>query len=92
MLSSTTDTDPVNFTSVEESFTGSDSWKEIKVTLPAGSKYFAIRCISCATFGLIIDDITYTTIQKGTDKKVIGYNIYVDGEFKQKVDAIRTIY
>lgn len=42
-------------------------WHEVSVTLPAGSKYFAIRHISYDIFGLMIDDITYEPKESSSD-------------------------
>ena len=56
-------------------------WQEIKVTLPEGSRHFAIRCVSQAKFALLIDDITY--IPEGAapeELSLTGYNVYRDGE------------
>ena len=47
------------------------------VTLPAGAKYFAIRCNSANGGIFMLDDISY----EGKPLTLKGYNVYCDGEF-----------
>ncbi|MBD5225013.1 MAG: hypothetical protein HDS68_03470 [Bacteroidales bacterium] len=54
-------------------------WTRYAVQLPAGSRYFAVRCTSPDQFALFIDDITYTPAAMSEQLSVIGYNIYRDG-------------
>lgn len=61
----------------------STDWTQVTVTLPAGSKYFAIRHTSEDIFGLMIDDITYIP----APEHPVSYNIYLDGQFVANVDA-----
>ncbi len=61
----------------------STTWTQVSVTLPAGSKYFAIRHTSVDIFGLMIDDITYTP----APVMPVSYNIYLEGELVGNVDA-----
>ena len=61
----------------------STDWTQVTVTLPAGSKYFAIRHTSKDIFGLMIDDITYIP----APEHPVSYNIYLDGQFVANVDA-----
>jgi len=61
----------------------STDWTQVTVTLPAGSKYFAIRHTSVDIFGLMLDDITYTP----APVMPVSYNIYLDGQFVTNVDA-----
>ena len=59
------------------SYANCDEYGKVEVTLPAGSKYFAI----VHTYGqvLFIDDITFTPA--GNERlQVEGYNVYRDGE------------
>ncbi len=81
-LTSSTDNDPTSFkllakvTDVpmnEETW----SWQDYKFTLPAGTKYFAIRHVSPDGFIFLIDDVTYN--EGGGDIKLTGYNVYRDG-------------
>ena len=60
VLASSTNNTPTSFTIVGSTreITGED-WQEVSVSLPAGSKYFAIRHISYDIFAMLVDDITY---------------------------------
>ena len=51
-------------------------WREFKITLPAGTKYFAIDRNDGADDGMwfMIDDITYEKVKK----LPVSYNIYLD--------------
>lgn len=53
-------------------------WTRYEFTLPAGTRYFAIRCISNDRFMLFIDDIAYTPIDCTEPMEVLGYNVYRD--------------
>lgn len=59
VLYSTTDTATTSFQVVNTKTTAPTNWTKITVTLPAGSKYFAIHCVSnnCTMFA--VDDVTY---------------------------------
>lgn len=57
----------------------SDEWAPCTFTLPAGTRYFAVRSLS-NTFVLMIDDITYSYHSPFTDLELVGYNVYRDGE------------
>ena len=70
---------PEDFVKIAD-YTGSPSWKEVKVDLPEGAKHFAIRCISNNAFGLMVDDFTFEVPGKVIDKSIIGYNVYLNGE------------
>lgn len=64
----------------------SGAWEQIKVELPAGTKYFAINHNTPTwnnPFFFMIDDITYSC---GAGK-VKGYNIYRDGQLIGNVEA-----
>ena len=54
-------------------------WTLYTVQLPAGAKYFAIRCISYYCFLLLIDDVTFTPASAVSDLELLGYNLYRDG-------------
>ena len=62
-------------------------WLEYSVTLPQGTKFFAVEYISPTLnpvpFAMMIDDVTYQGI--GAKLEVVGYNIYRDG---QKVASV----
>ncbi len=56
-------------------------WTEYSVTLPEGSRYFAIRCNSVDRFMLFVDDVTYTPVTATSENlEILGYNVYRNGE------------
>ena len=72
---------------------GSNEWQEYQVELPAGSKYFAIRAVSNDTFALLLDDITFMPDTCGVqDIRLLGYNIYRDGEKLNEVPVVSTTF
>jgi hypothetical protein len=76
ILASTTNNAYTSFTTLVKSFEVDNLyWEKATVTLPEGTKYFAIHHISADIFGVMIDDITYTA----GAKTQLGYNIYLDG-------------
>lgn len=54
-------------------------WVKYEFTLPAGTKYFAIRNLSDDGFAVLIDDITYEPYAEKIYANLIGYNVYCDG-------------
>ena len=83
VLASSTTTDIDAFVKIGDTYDidNVSGWQEIKVTLPEGSRHFAIRCVSQAKFALLIDDITYIpegAVPEGLS--LMGYNVYRDGE------------
>lgn len=54
------------------------TWQKFSVKLPEGAKYFAIRYVSVDIFGVMLDDISYST-----SADVKGYHIVRD---KEKID------
>ena len=60
VLASSTNNEPTSFFIVGSTreITGED-WQEVIVSLPAGTKFFAIRHISYDIFAMLVDDITY---------------------------------
>ena len=92
VLYSTTDNNKASFQKIGDSYALSDGkWLEVKVALPAGTKYFAINHNTYTwdnPFFFMIDDITYT---KGAGK-VTGYNIYRDGKLLGTVDAVTSTF
>ncbi len=63
------------------------NWKQISVDLPEGTKYFAIHQNTSDSFLFGIDDITFELGVDGVNEKVIGYNIYRDGELVGHIDT-----
>ena len=68
-----------------------DIWTEIKVDVPAGTKYFAIRCTSSSKWGLCVDDITYTPAA-ASDIEFKGYNIVCNGQTLNNSPVQQTTY
>lgn len=68
-----------SFINVGETKTIGSDWTEFRFSLPKDARYFAIRYCSFDCYGLLIDDISYTT--NAAEAKLSGYNIYRDGEF-----------
>lgn len=54
------------------------SWTEMTYTLPEGTRYFAIRNVSEATYALYIDDVSFDK-KLADDVEILGYNIYRNG-------------
>lgn len=79
VLYSTTNTDPASFTKIAQVTVPATDWTLYQYELPAGAKYFAIRCVSNSEFMLHIDDVTYTPAGTVTDITLQGYNVYRDG-------------
>lgn len=81
LLYSVCDTDTANFVVAETYRQLPMEWTEYSFKVPAGAKYFAIRCISDDKFILLVDEITYQPLgYGGSARSVKGYNIYRDGE------------
>lgn len=57
--------------------TSYNDWIRYSFSLPEGTKYFAIRCVSKQQTGLMIDDITYSPAHPALE--LWGFNIYRDG-------------
>lgn len=79
-----------------ESYEAKRTWQEFKVQVPEGAKYFAIvhTCPSTGTsYGyepnrLCVDDVTY----RAGGLRVMGYNVYRDGELVKKLDGKTTTW
>ena len=87
VLYSTTDDKRESFVKLGETYSiTSGAWEQIKVELPAGTKYLAINHNTPTwnnPFFFMIDDITYSC---GAGE-VKGYNIYRDGQLIGNVEA-----
>ena len=75
VLASSGSTAPSDFTVVQSFSTTDVEWTNVEVTVPAGTKYFAIRHTSQDIFGLMLDDAKFVTMG-GVNLK--GYKVYVD--------------
>lgn len=78
VLYSTTDRSLESFKRVRLCANVPAEWTEYEFTLPEGTRYFAIRCISNDRFMLFIDDITYTPADESEPMTILGYNVYRD--------------
>lgn len=67
-------------------------WTEFKYELPAGTKYFAIRCTSNDQFIFMVDDITYTPGNIAAELSLVGYNVYLNGEKLNQQTVAETEY
>jgi hypothetical protein len=96
VLASATNNDADNFTVVQSFSTTATEWTEFTASLPAGTKYFAIRHTAQDIFGLLIDDVTYIPAGGGGSDITIsstvltGYNIYVNHDFTVNAKASQT--
>lgn len=83
---SDTDTEASSFRRLGDTYTAVPSdWTEFKYMLPAGAKYFAIRCVSPDRFCLLVDDITFERAARALGVEFKGYNVYVDGALANDV-------
>ena len=64
----------MNQTAVGEYF------EQFYVTLPAGTKYFAIRCTSDDRLLFTLDNISYIGTGEPRSLSIVGYNVYRNGE------------
>lgn len=55
-------------------------WEEFKFRLPAGAKYFAVRCISHNRCAMHIDDFRYESAPTPLNVVLKGYNVYCNGK------------
>lgn len=77
ILYSATDQKIESFVKLEEREAGAD-WELVELDLPADARYFAIRYVAKECWGIMIDDITYTSAIYGLEVK--GYNVFRDGK------------
>lgn len=83
VLYSTTDKELSSFTQITNIISEAPAdWTEVKAELPDGAKYFAIRGTSAGHFALLVDDISYSVMDKAS-LHLLGYDIYAD---KRKVN------
>ena len=76
VLASSTDREISSFVSMKSGDVGQE-WTEISVELPAGTRYFAIKCTSADKYVMALDDITYIPGSGLFDEfDFVGYNIY----------------
>lgn len=95
VLCSSTDNEISSFEVVGTGQASTTDWTEVTFDLPAGAKYFAIRCISTDVFGFELDDITYAAAaakKLALATEITGYNIYRNGQLVATVGADATSY
>ncbi len=79
ILVSSTDRETSSFTSLK-TIKLEGRWNEYKATLPAGTKYFAIRHTSEDALAMLVDDITYSPDYLDFDNiPLTAYAVYCDG-------------
>lgn len=86
VLASSTDNSPASFTNVVSLSSSSTDWTEFTASLPAGTKYFAIRHTSDDIFALFVDDVTFIPAVS-TLPIPDSFNIYLDGELVGSVNG-----
>ncbi len=80
ILYSTSGTATSDFKLIEADTQVPVEWKEYTAQLPAGTRYFAIRCVSANLFALCVDDISFIPAGfRGMGVELSGYNLYRDG-------------
>lgn len=81
---SSTDNNPSSFSQLgSTNNVSSTDWALQSVSLPAGTKYFAIRHTSTDVFALFVDDITYIP----APELPVSYNIYLEGQLVGNVPS-----
>ena len=93
ILYSTTGKAVEDFTRLEAVDNVPEEWTEYSYDLPAGAKYFAIRCTSNDKFIFLVDDVTYIPANAAQQElALVGYNIYRDGEKINAEPVAETTY
>lgn len=88
VLYSTGSTDPSEFTSVHTAafIEVPDQWMEYRYVVPAGTRYFAINCVSVDAFALFVDDISFNDLTVPA-LDVTAYEVIRNGEVIATVDG-----
>lgn len=79
-LYSTTGNDPDNFQILSTEEAVPDTWTRYDYVLPAGTRYFAVECVSDNCYALMLDDISFYPEGDPKDRTLTGYNVYRNGE------------
>lgn len=90
VLYSTEDAERENFTKLGSTLKIPGKWTKYEQTLPDGTRYFALRCVSLDQYILFLDDITYRKAAR--DFQLMGYNVYRDGELLNASPMEATAY
>ena len=90
VMYSTTDDDPESFVNIETfpDVKGGLEWTEYNISLPEGTKYFAIHVITVDGLAFQLDDITY----RPATLVVNGYKVYRDGQCVATTAKDQTTY
>lgn len=88
VLASSTNDEIESFQLVTANYCSTNQWEEVKVDLPEGTQYFAIRHTSPDVWGMMLDDITY----EGVGADLVSYNIYFQNELVATVTGEVTTY
>lgn len=80
VLYSTSTTSPDDFESLQNFVNIPASWTRMRVKLPDGAKYLALRARSKDRFFLFIDDVKFVPAEgEAAQLNLKGYNVYRDG-------------
>lgn len=90
VMASASGTAVADFAPVGEVITVPSEWTECTAELPAGTRHFALRCVSKDQYILFIDDITYRKAAR--DFSLVGYNVYRDGVLLASLAPTATAY
>lgn len=88
VLYSTTGKDTKSFQTIKAKAEAPTAWTEIKVELPSGAKYFAIRCVSNDHTMFALDDVSY----EAPAMTPLGYKVYKNGDCVATLSAESTTY
>lgn len=88
VLASKTGTDIKDFTDTVSTGDAYDYWSQKTVSLPEGTKHFAIRGVTKKGFCMMIDDVNF----RGSNLKITGYNVYRNDTLIATVPATQTTY
>lgn len=90
ILYSTTDKDTASFVNIyaDSTITVPESWTKYEVSIPANTKFFAIRAVANSTWALLIDDLEFDSKKL----EIVSYNIYRDGKLIGNVPATSTSF
>ena len=91
MINKGESTDVKDFTELTQVVNAPADWTRFYVDLPAGTRRFAIRCISIDQFAFCVDDVKYIPASsKAEDLELTGYNIYRDNQLAASLPASAT--
>lgn len=75
---STSGTARTDFVKTDDTHTVPAEWTKYEFDIPAGSRYFAIRCISKDQYIFMLDDFDFVSASPGEGLTILGYNLYRD--------------